>query len=925
MKPTTILPLAAILGLLTGSTHAALIGHWKFDDGAGSAAVDSSGSGYDADQVNADGSWTTGKVGGAYNQPRFTLDATESDNVNQAIFEGSVTISLWVTNHNTSNWAGMAGFEGTSTTGDIVGFKMSNADKIIWTTGGGSLLLETTVSLTDYAAATSDGWVHLVGTFDGTTGTSTMFVNGSQVLTGTTGPIPDKTTPGLFRIGTYYNSNSYEFNGAIDDVQVYDQALTAADITFLLNNPGSPLGGGPATIAMGAPSANTVTDDGATTECQVFSADADAVTLVWAEEDQGETDISTWTSATGGGSHSFGAASQDEVLSHAITGLDGDTAYFFRFYATAGADSDWSGAGSFATGVGGSLAPADLAGTAEATTVGTKVDLTWTDGYTNETGFVIQRSTDAGFGSFDEFSVGADETGFSDGTTDPNTTYYYRIAAVGSSGTGPFSSNLEVTTGDAPELGLIAHWTFDDASGTTAADSSGSGYDADQTVAAGEWISGKAGGAYDVPRFSLDATESDALNLGGGGTVTLSVWVTVHGIAQFGGIAGFEGTGATGDIYSLKMDNADRIVWTVSDSSSITSPDTLANYAAASPDGWVHLVGVFEQGTASTLYVNGSPVVTGGAANPIPDKTPPGTFNIGRYYNSGGYTFGGAVDDVQVYSLAASADDVAFLFSNPGSVLGEATGFELFITPNGAGYDFTWASLDSKVYDLVSSTDLTIPVESWPLWEGNGNLPGTAPSNILSGVAAGPEPTRFFAVIEKDLLAENFEGAAIPDGWSATINSGSGTEWGVGDPSGYTGTGDGVAPSAGAGSSTFCAGTNMTGDYGDLADCSLTTPALAIPAGGATLGFRQWIDTEAASGGADYGAIKVRDAGTSAELGILNPANIEGLGGAWEPQSYSLDAYAGQTIKIEFLFTSNDSSGVNYAGWYLDDVTVTGK
>ena len=33
--------------------------------------------------------------------------------------------------------------------------------------------------------------------------------------------------------------------------------------------------------------------------------------------------------------------------------------------------------------------------------------------------------------------------------------------------------------------------------------------------------------------------------------------------------------------------------------------------------------------------------------------------------------------------------------------------FELVISPNGADYDFTWASLDGKLYDLVSSTDLS--------------------------------------------------------------------------------------------------------------------------------------------------------------------------------------------------------------------------
>jgi hypothetical protein len=238
---------AASLALAT-SANAALIGHWKFDEGAGTTAADSSGNGYDADRVNADGSWTTGKVGGAYNQPRFTLDAAESDVLNLA-GTGTVSLSLWVTTHNTSQYGGIAGFEGTGTNGDIYSLKMDNADKINWTVLPSHGPTASSDTLTNYAAATSDGWVHVVGVFEQGVG-STLYVNGSVAATGAAGsPIPDKTPPGLFRIGTYYNSSSYEFNGSIDDVQAYDQALTADDVTFLFNNPGSVIPE-PATLAL---------------------------------------------------------------------------------------------------------------------------------------------------------------------------------------------------------------------------------------------------------------------------------------------------------------------------------------------------------------------------------------------------------------------------------------------------------------------------------------------------------------------------------------------------------------------------------------------------------------------------------------------------------------------------------------------------
>lgn len=150
--------------------------------------------------------------------------------------------------------------------------------------------------------------------------------------------------------------------------------------------------------------------------------------------------------------------------------------------------------------------------------------------------------------------------------------------------------------------------------------------------------------------------------------MTLSAWVTARTAkGAFEGIAGIENTDTDKDIYSLKMGSDDKIHWTVDGNGGITSPDTLTNYAASTGDGWVHLVGVFEQGSTHTLYVNGSPVVTGSNANAIQDEK--SLFAIGSYQGAGGYAFTGSIDGVQVYGGALSAEDVVFLFNNPGSTM----------------------------------------------------------------------------------------------------------------------------------------------------------------------------------------------------------------------------------------------------------------
>ena len=100
--------------------------------------------------------------------------------------------------------------------------------------------------------------------------------------------------------------------------------------------------------SLGDPSTVTVTTDGAVVECELLLADAD-VTLVWAETDQGTTTIGDWTSAPGGGSQGFPGSLKDDVISHAITGLDPNTAYSYRFFATNSTGDAWSEAGSFMT------------------------------------------------------------------------------------------------------------------------------------------------------------------------------------------------------------------------------------------------------------------------------------------------------------------------------------------------------------------------------------------------------------------------------------------------------------------------------------------------------------------------------------------------------------------------------------------------
>lgn len=89
------------------------------------------------------------------------------------------------------------------------------------------------------------------------------------------------------------------------------------------------------------------------------------------------------------------------------------------------------------------VAPSNLAATAASSS---QIDLQWVDNSNNETGFRIERGTDGVSFSL-VTTVAANQTTYSNTGRPPNTTYYYRVKAVGSScGDSGFSNVANATT-----------------------------------------------------------------------------------------------------------------------------------------------------------------------------------------------------------------------------------------------------------------------------------------------------------------------------------------------------------------------------------------------------------------------------------------------------------------------------------------------
>ncbi len=93
-----------VMGLtLTNSASAELVGWWKFDDGSGATALDSSGKGNDG-TLQGDPQWVEGQFGGAleFDGSGDYVDCGNAASLDIYGADAQVTIALWVNTPNVS-------------------------------------------------------------------------------------------------------------------------------------------------------------------------------------------------------------------------------------------------------------------------------------------------------------------------------------------------------------------------------------------------------------------------------------------------------------------------------------------------------------------------------------------------------------------------------------------------------------------------------------------------------------------------------------------------------------------------------------------------------------------------------------------------------------------------------------------------------
>jgi chitodextrinase len=218
-------PVAEATTVAAPPTPSGLVGAWAFGEGAGSTTVDASGNGNTGTITAA--SWSTqGRAGNAlsFNGTNSVVRVASAQSLNLTT---GMTLSAWV-----RPAASQTGRRTILQRQADAYFLTASNDQQGRPAGGGTIGSNTPL-VRGSTTLPVNAWTHLAVTYDGSI--LRLYVNGTQVRThAATGAIQTTTNP--LWIGGNQPYGEY-FNGLIDEVRVYDRALTQADIQTDMNTP----------------------------------------------------------------------------------------------------------------------------------------------------------------------------------------------------------------------------------------------------------------------------------------------------------------------------------------------------------------------------------------------------------------------------------------------------------------------------------------------------------------------------------------------------------------------------------------------------------------------------------------------------------------------------------------------------------------
>jgi hypothetical protein len=229
---TNNMAVATSVNVTVSNPPSGLLASYSFNAGSGTTTVDSSGHNLTGTIHGA--TWTTGGKYGNALSFNGTSNYVDLGNPTSLKATGSMTWAAWVKATSTPTADGnIVAKQNTSS-----GWQMKTSP------GTGSQTFAVAVSGTSGIVQRNSNtvrslntWYHVAGVYDATTRSLDIYINGvldDGVLLGT---IPTKQTIPNVNVNIGRRSNGLYFPGIIDEVQIFNRALSAAEIQTIMSTP----------------------------------------------------------------------------------------------------------------------------------------------------------------------------------------------------------------------------------------------------------------------------------------------------------------------------------------------------------------------------------------------------------------------------------------------------------------------------------------------------------------------------------------------------------------------------------------------------------------------------------------------------------------------------------------------------------------
>ncbi|MHC4331284.1 MAG: LamG domain-containing protein, partial [Planctomycetota bacterium] len=238
----------ALVFSAAGSASADLILHWAFDDGSGGTAVDRSGNGHNG-TLEGDPKWVAGRIGGALEFGGDGDRVVDDDGASYLNGLEAMTVAVWIKSNRVGTDAGFIQGEDPDGGDNVCTIRYDSSGASF---GGSNVMKMAVTADGEQQLESSSGtqvteWQHIAMTWE-SGGLIRLYINGEEdTPSGRNGPNTAGVQSGVmkFIVGQGAKDAGGGWDGLIDDVRIYDEAMSAERIQGVMVGEGFPFSLGP--------------------------------------------------------------------------------------------------------------------------------------------------------------------------------------------------------------------------------------------------------------------------------------------------------------------------------------------------------------------------------------------------------------------------------------------------------------------------------------------------------------------------------------------------------------------------------------------------------------------------------------------------------------------------------------------------------